>query len=346
MSYQKLNLQTGQVLTADALNHIEDGILETSTYEQEVTYEELMQLQAAGELVPNRVYHITDYEASLNDDYINSGKARLTPIETNGYQFDILVRAISHYELSEEARICAKQNSGFFANDLYRVREWKIRYIAKPNVAKLVSDWGSPTGKGVIVRMEDPFGNVTPYDRLGIQVGIRETPTSEPEFLFAFPYYNQIVFSRVCRNVRISPYSGKQLPRVVIQQTGFNADIHECDDIKLVAVSDSEINNIYGLRGIDISSSRITDGSDITLTSLAFAHIIACSILVFENRTINIDMNECRKLTIKGRETNGLRIIDTYKGLRESNLLIENPEDHSLIVANENDYETISNRGL
>ena len=94
--YEKQNFKTGDVLTADALNHMEEGIekaMKAGGGVTLITWAELKALRDASGLKPGAFYRITDYVTTTIQE--NTRSAR--------HPFDIIVLAISENELSEEA---------------------------------------------------------------------------------------------------------------------------------------------------------------------------------------------------------------------------------------------------
>jgi hypothetical protein len=104
-------------------------------------------------LVPGQQYRITDYITTTTQENT----------EFAGYQFDIIVTALSKNTLSEEARAIQSQYDHYF--DECNLSAWKIWYCIDNDTNRFAwADSGSGEGKGVIYRMIDEYGNDCPYD--------------------------------------------------------------------------------------------------------------------------------------------------------------------------------------
>ena len=116
----------------------------------ETTYAELKVLRDNSELKTGRFYRITDYETTTVQENTQSA----------GHPFDILVRAVSESEL--EGKVSAIQHSGdeYFVNSDLAV--WELWYSLDNDTSRFA--WADASGKGVIYRMIDEFGNECPYD--------------------------------------------------------------------------------------------------------------------------------------------------------------------------------------
>ena len=106
MAYERNNFKTGQVLTADALNHMEDGIAMamegggvTAT-----TYAELKALRDAGQLKAGAFYRITDYMTTTTQENTQSA----------GHPFDVIVLALDGSRLSEKAWAAHHEGDEYF----------------------------------------------------------------------------------------------------------------------------------------------------------------------------------------------------------------------------------------
>ena len=121
-----------------------------------LTYAELKTLRDAGELIPGKIYRITDYVTTTIDPESRSA----------GHVFDLLVIAIDASHLSEDAGACLHDGDTYFANTNFSA--WKIRYCLDNDTTRFT--WADATdGKGVIYRMMDEWLNVAPYDFKNIQ---------------------------------------------------------------------------------------------------------------------------------------------------------------------------------
>ena len=117
-----------------------------------VSYDELKELRDGSELIPGQQYRITDYVTTTTQSATDSAE----------HKFDIIVTALNEYILSEEAHVIQTQESdGYFDN--CNLAAWKIWYCLDNDINRFGwADEGS--GKGVIYRMIDEWGNDCPYD--------------------------------------------------------------------------------------------------------------------------------------------------------------------------------------
>lgn len=173
MSYQKLNLQTGQVLTADALNHIEDGIATASIKCQKVTWAELVQMRNESKLMPGTWYRIIDYVTTTTQENTAS----------IGAPFDIIVLALSKNEVSERAKAIHREGDEQLAP--FRLNTWDVWYCLDNHLKYTWAD--VENGKGVIYRLIDEFGNDLPFDFYNIVNLMPYSPEDPlPPGLFGF----------------------------------------------------------------------------------------------------------------------------------------------------------------
>ena len=126
----------------------------------DVTYAELAALKSAGTLVPNDLYHITDYNTIVASRFTDEELFR-----SAGHAFDLTVKATGTNTLSEEATASLHEGDTYFAKcDLSK---WKIWYCFDNDLTRF--GWASTEGKGVIYRMIDEYENDCPYDFKNIQ---------------------------------------------------------------------------------------------------------------------------------------------------------------------------------
>ena len=116
-----------------------------------VTYSELVQLRDLGVLYPGATYRITDYQCSSSDD----------DTSVQGAKFDILVRATDNDKLSEHCGALRNISDNYFPNET-DFDAWEIWYCLDNDTTRF--SWASSSGKGVIYRLIDEFGNDCPYD--------------------------------------------------------------------------------------------------------------------------------------------------------------------------------------
>ena len=118
----------------------------------EITYNELVALKKANNLVEGQSYRITDYVATTSQTEWS--------IAANN-KFDIIVTALTNNILSEDAKaIQSNADNGYFANN--NLAAWSIKYCLENNTSRF--NWATSNGKGVIYYMKDEFGNEAPYD--------------------------------------------------------------------------------------------------------------------------------------------------------------------------------------
>lgn len=122
-----------------------------------LTWDELVELRENGELEPGMQYRIMDYVATTNGD--NSSQSANHP-------FDIIVVADDAHTLNEVASAALPSDGDeYFINS--NVSAWKVWYCLKNDSNRFA--WADPTGKGVVYKLIDEFGNEAPYDFKGIQ---------------------------------------------------------------------------------------------------------------------------------------------------------------------------------
>lgn len=151
----------------------------------DIAYSELKFLRDNGVLQAGLYYCITDYETTTTQR--NTYAA--------GHSFNILVQAISNYELSESAKVCAIAGDDYFAKN--ELDAWNIKY-SLDNDAKRFAWADAVNGKGVIYYMCDENGNSAPYDFKNILFG----------GLYTFGCYGEDFSMNgvYCRNNEIRPY--------------------------------------------------------------------------------------------------------------------------------------------
>ena len=116
-----------------------------------VTYSELVQLRNSGALYPGATYRITDYQCSSSDAD--------TSVASN--KFDILVKAIDTDKLSEHCGALRNTSDSYFPEET-NFEAWEIWYCLDNDTSRF--GWASASGKGIIYRLIDEFGNDCPYD--------------------------------------------------------------------------------------------------------------------------------------------------------------------------------------
>lgn len=116
-----------------------------------ITYSELVSLRDSSGLYPGATYRITDYKCSSSD--ANTFAA--------SNKFDILVKAINTNKLSEHCGALRNASDTHFPT-VTNFDAWEVWYCLDNDTTRF--GWASTSGKGVIYRLIDEFGNDCPYD--------------------------------------------------------------------------------------------------------------------------------------------------------------------------------------
>ena len=116
-----------------------------------ITYSDLVSLRNSSKLYPGATYRITDYICSSSDAN--------TAVASN--KFDILVKAIDTNKLSEHCGAMRNASDTYFPT-VTDFDAWEVWYCLDNDTARF--GWASISGKGVIYRLIDEFGNDCPYD--------------------------------------------------------------------------------------------------------------------------------------------------------------------------------------
>ena len=116
-----------------------------------ITYSELVSLRNSSGLYPGATYRITDYRCSSSDAN--------TAVASN--KFDILVKAIDTNKLSEHCGAMRNASDTYFPT-VTDFDAWEVWYCLDNDTTRF--GWASTSGKGVIYRLIDEFGNDCPYD--------------------------------------------------------------------------------------------------------------------------------------------------------------------------------------
>ena len=116
-----------------------------------ITYPELVSLRNSSKLYPGATYRITDYRCSSSDAN--------TAVASN--KFDILVKAIDTNNLSEHCNALRNASDTYFPTET-DFDAWEVWYCLDNDTTRF--GWASTSGKGVIYRLIDEFGNDCPYD--------------------------------------------------------------------------------------------------------------------------------------------------------------------------------------
>lgn len=121
-----------------------------------IKYSELVNLRNNGRLIPGMWYELLDYIPTTTQNNT----------DVTDHVFDILLLATSNNTLSEEARACRSykytEDNDYYPSDT-KFEAWKIWYCLDNDTSRFF--WADKeSGKGVIYRMIDEFGNDCPYD--------------------------------------------------------------------------------------------------------------------------------------------------------------------------------------
>lgn len=142
----------------------------------EVTYNELVRLRRFGNLVTGQKYRITDYETKTVSYAVGTPAVGMG---TAGFLFDVIVTALSPYELSPYAEACTTKRTNTIQTYAYVYPEkWKIMY-SLDNDTNLLPNADTTNGKGVIYHMIDEYGNEAPYDFKNILFNVDNIATEE-----------------------------------------------------------------------------------------------------------------------------------------------------------------------
>lgn len=131
---------------------------------QAVTYAELKALRDGGELVPGRLYRITDYVTTLPEEV---GAFTGEVMERSaGHAYDLVVVALSGSVLSENALAMLHDGDEYFAGA--NLAAWQLKYCLDNDTERF--RWlASANGKGVVYWMKDEWGNEASFDFKNIQ---------------------------------------------------------------------------------------------------------------------------------------------------------------------------------
>lgn len=145
---------SARAVAVDMVNYIDGIATMAQTYIDEkiekiaaknITYSELVSLRDNDDLVPGKLYRITDYQCTTTDTHTASA----------GHQFDIIVVASDESHLNENAYAAQHSDDTYFANS--NLDAWELKYSLDNNNDRFT--WAN---NGVAVRLilNDVF-----YDR-------------------------------------------------------------------------------------------------------------------------------------------------------------------------------------
>ena len=125
----------------------------------ETTWSALKQLRDSSGLTPGVQYRITDYNTTTAQENTQAA----------GHQFDVIVVADDNHTLNENARAALHSGDTYFSTAGAKLDAWELKYSIDNDTNRFAwADSGS-TGRGVIYRMIDEWGNDCPYDFKNIQ---------------------------------------------------------------------------------------------------------------------------------------------------------------------------------
>lgn len=151
--------------TSDLINDGADGEHPFITDEVSLEWSALKLLRDAGTLVPGQQYRITDYVATVAYD---ESEGDALPAKSAHHPFDLIVTADTASSLNEHARAARHVGDGYFPASV-KFEAWDVWYCLEN--ARDKYNWAEAehgTGRGVIYRLIDEFGNDCPYDFKGI----------------------------------------------------------------------------------------------------------------------------------------------------------------------------------
>ncbi|MDE6410047.1 MAG: hypothetical protein K2K81_07385 [Muribaculaceae bacterium] len=126
-----------------------------------VTWAQLKHMRDYNKLVAGRYYRITDYECTTVTEDTRAAQNH----------FDIIVLAVSPFQLSEEAMATWRDPIEDYEGtplESANLKAWKLWYSLDNNTERFA--WADPeNGRGVIYRMIDEWGNDVPYDFKNIE---------------------------------------------------------------------------------------------------------------------------------------------------------------------------------
>lgn len=115
-----------------------------------ISYSNLKNLRDNNNLIPGMWYRISDY---ITESIIGT---------VTHHNFDIIVFATSINTLSEEALALPRNDDTYFTSNNCDLSKWKVWYCLDNDTTRF--EWANTSGKGVIYRLIDEYGNDAPYD--------------------------------------------------------------------------------------------------------------------------------------------------------------------------------------
>jgi len=168
MSYVKNVWSDGDVITANKMNNIENGIATLQTDMGNITAEPMISITWAelkakrddGNLTPGMQYRITDYVCTTTQEETRAVS----------HPYDIIVTADDVNKLNESARACLHEGDNYYSAEGYsaNLKAWEVKYCLDNDANRFA--WADETnGKGVVYYLMDEKGNECPYDFKQIQ---------------------------------------------------------------------------------------------------------------------------------------------------------------------------------
>ena len=176
MAYTKQTWACGDEITADKLNHMEDGIAEGGESLTEITHAELLSARNNGTLTPGMQYRITDYICTTTQE----GSRAVSN------QFDIIVVADDENTLNENARACLHDGDTYYSSASHSavLESWELKYCIDNDTDRF--GWADATnGKGVVYWLKDERNNECPYDFKQIQFSRDDDGTTNWYYTFS-----------------------------------------------------------------------------------------------------------------------------------------------------------------
>ena len=248
---------------------------------KKITYSDLVDLSKNSKLIPGMKYRIIDYVTTTSQENT----------ESRGYQFDIIVKALTEYTLDENAKVSYHDFEDPGENNFIgkRINAWEIKYCLDNDTSRFA--WAdTENGKGVIYYMKDEYGNECPYDFKNIRFNIGE------KYFYTF-FINSFDATNPSLSKKPTCYFNKILPHIEngIQYLNFIAldsstkcynnffDLN-CYNILL---GDNSINNYFGKSCVDIyflkerlGNNKYTDCLKNNISNIVFGNNIqGCDII-------------------------------------------------------------------
>lgn len=169
MTVDKFNFKQKASVIQELLDKVDslpdaEQLAEQVSKMQSVVYAELKAMRDGGELVPGRLYRITDYVTTLPEEV--SAFTGEVMERSAGHAYDLVVVALSGSVLSENALAMLHDGDEYFAGA--NLSAWQLKYCLDNDTERF--RWlASANGKGVVYWMKDEWGNEASFDFKNIQ---------------------------------------------------------------------------------------------------------------------------------------------------------------------------------